>query len=184
MAFIHTVEDDSSTVLAELVTTHDCYLLPDGTQDFIRGTAAWCRQCGAFTLVEKIVPPEEMEAHARQFYEDRERDPSLPADIFPPDKAHQINLNLLNDGLHDAAQWRLVLATRKSPPRCLECGGVEFVVLPEPGVWMPHPADPAKRVRVQDNYCHASMCETGRLYDTEGRRLEGRFADWDRGRGE
>jgi hypothetical protein len=181
VAYIHVIEDESSTVLAELVTAHDCYLLPDGTQGFIHTAAAWCHGCGQFTLVEKIVQPDEMEAHAREFYEHRERHPLLPPDIFPADRDHQVNLSVLNGGLHEAAQWRLALETRTSPPRCLECGGVEFVSLSETQDWSVHPADPTKRVRERTT-CHASMCEPGRLYDTEGRRITGRLSSWDRGR--
>jgi hypothetical protein len=183
VAFIHVIEDESSTLLAELVTTHDCYELPDRSQCFISTDAAWCHRCGQFTLVEKIVAPDEMEASAREFYEHRERNPLLPPDMFPTDQTHGVNLSVLNGLLHVAAQWRLALATRTSPPRCLECGGVEFVALPETDDWSVHPADPAKRVRGRIN-CHASMCEPGRLYDTEGRRIPGRLARWDRGRPE
>ena len=181
MAFIQVIENESSMVLAELVTTHDCYQLPDGSQCFILASPAWCHGCGQFTLVEKIVPPEELEASAREYYEVRERRPLLGSDTFPADQAHEINLSVLNGLLHEAAQWRLALATRKSPPQCLECGGVEFVLLPETDDWAAHPAEPGRRVRARTT-CHASMCERGRLYDTEGRRIAGRQASWEKRR--
>jgi hypothetical protein len=181
VAFIHVIEDESSTVLAELVTTHDCYELPDQSKCFVHTIAAWCHGCGRFTLVEKLVSPEELEASAREFYEHRERHPLLPRDIFPAERDHQVNLSVLNGLLHEAAQWRLALATRKSPPRCLECGGTNFVPLPETEDWSVHPADPTERVRERTT-CHASMCEPGRLYDAEGRRIAGRQASWHKGR--
>ena len=179
MAFIDVIENDASVVLARLRRAHDCYLLPDGSQDFISVVPAWCRHCGRFVAAEELRTPEEIEQHAREFYEHRERHPLLPPDIFPADTSHQINLSGLQRSLRLAAQWRVVLASRKSPPRCLECGGSDYIVLPEAGTWAPHPGGEPGLVRVRDSYIHASMAVEGRLYDTEGRRMEGRTASWD-----
>lgn len=178
MAYIDVIEDDHSIVLAEVLTAHDCYRLPDGTQDFISVVPAWCRECRRFVAVERLQNPEKMETHAREFFEDRERRPLLPPDIFPAEEGHAINLSMLRRGLHDAAQWRVALTSRQSPPRCLECGGTDHVVLPEAGTWTAHPGGAAGLVRVRDGCIHASMCEPGRLYDTEGRRLAGQSASW------
>ena len=175
MAFITVIEDDRQREIARLVTTHEKYVLPDGTESFIHADPAWCRCCGKFSLVEALRSPEEMERSAREFHAHRMASPLLPPDLFPPERSAEMARSLLAKFLHEAEQWRRALVVRQSAPRCLECGGTEFVKVPSEG-WLQHPAVPDTRVRVQPNYIHASMCSMGRLYDTEGRRLQDRYA--------
>jgi hypothetical protein len=166
MAFIEVVEDERSTVLAELVTTHDCYLLPDGAEAFIGTAAAWCHDCRNFVLVERLRSAEELEATAREYFG--------PSGRYPVRRAERALL--LDKFLHEAAQWGIALKTRKSPSRCLECGSTRHVLLPPKGDWADHPGGVPARVRARDAMMHARMAEWGRLYDTEGLRLLGRFA--------
>ena len=175
MAFLTIIEDGAARELAELVTTHDRYELPDGSQAFVHADPAWCPCCGRFTLVESLPPPEELERVAREFHELRGDKPWLPPDLCPAEQWAEMGRELLAEGLHRADQWRQALTVRRSPARCLECGGTEFVKIPEKG-WLDHPAAPGTRIRVRPSIIHASMGSFGRLYDTEGRRIEGRWA--------
>jgi hypothetical protein len=54
MAFVITIEDGDRNTIVDLYTTHDVYLLPDGSEMFIRSEAAWCRSCARFTLAERF----------------------------------------------------------------------------------------------------------------------------------
>jgi hypothetical protein len=171
------IEDDQSRPLASLITTHDAYLLPDGSEKWIATDPAWCRRCGAFVNVERLDDPDQLEAQARAFYDDNQRHPT-PAlfEVLGAETCQQINDTLLQKLLHEAAQWRAALATRTSPPRCLECGGDDYVAIAADSTWSEHPAEPGRRVRVRPQYVHLSMAVFGRLYDTEGRRITGRHA--------
>ena len=169
MAFLSEVEDDSSRILATLVSTHDRYVLPDGTEMLIGADEAWCRHCHDFVLVERLENPEVLEARARSFHS---RKPPSFAALLPELDWKAIADRRLKEDLHEAEQWRIALASRRSPPRCLQCTGTDFIVLPPDGAWIDHPAGLPARVRVRPAYMHMSMCASGSRYDTEGLMLE------------
>ena len=173
MAFLTRITDDTGQKVATLTSVRHCYLLPDGTQMWIPVIPAWCRGCGAFTMVERLEDPAKIEAAAHDFFRQRQSHPLLP--LQTPEFAEAVNRNVLERSLHDAQQWRLALRDRRSPPRCLICGGIEYTTIPDDGGWCPHPADPARRVRAEC-FAHASTEGFGNLYDTEGRRIPGRLA--------
>jgi hypothetical protein len=171
VAFITTIENDLDEVVAELITTHDKYQLPDGSEMFIDTIPAWCVQCATFTLVESLQPPEEMEKSAQAFFSERISKPLLPHRILSNSRQTESMQKLLEQTLHAASQWRMALSSRLSPPRCLECAGPEYFAVPTDGSWMSHPGLRGYKIRIPFNYHHASMASTGRLYDTEGWRI-------------
>jgi hypothetical protein len=177
MAGQRDIEDDQLRLLASLITTHDAYLLPDGSERWVATNPAWCPRCGAFVNVERLDDPDQLESQARAFYDDRQRRP-MPAlfEVLGAETCQQINDSVLRKLLHQAAQWRAALAIRTSPPRCLECGGTDHVAIAADCTWSEHPAERGRRVRVRPQHVHLSMAVCGRLYDTEGRRLAGRHA--------
>ena len=177
MAGRRDIEDDQLRPLVSLITTHDAYLLPDGSEKWLATRPAWCRRCIAFVNVESLEDPDELEGRARAFCDDNQRHPS-PAlfEVLGAEACRQINDSLLQKLLHEAAQWRAALATRTSPPRCLECGGTDHVAIAADSTWCEHPAERGRRVRVRPQYVHLSMAAFGRLYDTEGRQIPGRYA--------
>jgi hypothetical protein len=173
MAFITKIEDDQHRELAELVNTHHRYRFADGFIMFIATSPAWCRACQAFVLVEKLVDPAEKESRAREFFAMYESEPLFSLNHAPADEKHERNRKWLSESLHEAQRWRIALSERNSPPRCLECGGIDFTTIPEDGKWAPHPRVPGCNVRVpNDEICHVSRRYAGWFYDTEGRRIE------------
>lgn len=174
MAWLEKVEDDAGNHLATLATAHDKYQLPDRSEMFIDTEPAWCRGCRRFVLVEKLTSPDELDANARAFAADRRKHPMK---FLPQQMQADITQKLLDEGVAHVKQWRAALSVRVSPPRCLECGGTIHVRLPSNHQWLSDPDIPHPCVRVAEGMSHASMCESGRLYDTEGRRIPGRFAD-------
>lgn len=176
MAFIDTIEDDAGNELIRLVGNHDKYLLPDGTQMFVHATPAWCNRCNSFVMAELLEEPEKMEEHAHGFCDETIAHPGLPFDVVSSERQEAMARNLLEKHLHIAAQWRLALTKRQSPPKCLECGGYDFIRLPENDNWAPHPDHPTRRVRIKERSL-ATMATAGGLYDTEGRRIAGRHAE-------
>jgi hypothetical protein len=115
MACVVQVRDDRGTVLAELVTIHDRYVLPDGSDMYVPTDVAWRRVCGAFTLVESLPSSGEMLRTAHEFHRRTHSDP------------------VLKYLLAEAKQWAKALSVRVSLPRCLSCGGSKFVTLPDDG---------------------------------------------------
>ncbi len=174
MAWIDTIEDDGGNVLAELIDVHDKYLLEDGSQIYVAATPAWCRSCREFVMVETFTKPEELEKIAQRTY--GKRKPLLPLEQLTA--RAQKAFMCFDREMKSASLWRAALVVRVSPQRCLECGGIEFVILPREGNWIPHPASPSRKVRIAPQQCHASMATAGRLYDTEGRLIPDRDADW------
>jgi hypothetical protein len=176
MACLMTLEDDQGHELVTLATARDKYLLPDGSQMFVDDVPAWCRQCGTFIRAEKFSTPEELERKAREWFDTHANRPGIPYEFLSKEKQDASNLELLNQGLNEAVQWRKALATRTSPPRCLKCGGIDFVAFPTDGTWTTHPGEPGRKVRVA-GISLATMAGYGNLYDTNGRRIPDRHAD-------
>lgn len=170
MAYVDVVEDERGAVVAELYTTHDKYVLPDGSEMFISTGVAYCRSCARFTLVERFVSPDELEASALR-WNAKDRGALQPrADAFR-DLHGATRAKVLADQLAQAVQWRRALRTRRSGPRCLECGGPDYQVIPADADGVRVRELPHGRVRVREAVCHASMVYAGRRYDTEGRRI-------------
>jgi hypothetical protein len=176
VAFIHIIEDDGNYEIARLVSTHDKYLLPDGSQMFVPDTFAWCPACSAFVMVETLQPAEELENSARKFYEDNTKNPHLGLKLLPGEMRNSIVQRGRDKSLRQASLWRVALQTRVSPARCLKCGGFRFSIIPADHSWTRNPALNARLVRVRKDIIHASMKESGGLYDMEGRRIVGQYA--------
>lgn len=103
------------------------YLLPDGTQLGVSQSACWCNACGAFALVEQ------MESLAQYDAWIAEAEPFL---MYPGRLAHryedpmaQSRLELHVKYLPELRRRREWRATRRSPPRCLECGSTRTIQL-------------------------------------------------------
>lgn len=173
MAYITTIEDDCDNEIAETVTTHDKYVLPDGTHMTIWVVPMWCWQCRAFTAAESLESAEKMEEAARRFFEERQKKHLLPFEFISREKQDEMGRNMLEKRLHEAAQWRIAFSERLSPARCLKCSSQDFVEMPADRTWMSHPGDASRKVRISTAIKHASMCKEGRLYDTEGWPIDG-----------
>jgi hypothetical protein len=171
MAYLTYVKDDRGRKLAELIGTHDRYRFDDGSTMFVQCQPAWCERCAEFAMTEKLVSPDELESRAREFAARRSKNRLLPLTIASPAEQDAMNSELLKKLLGEARHWGAALRNRTSPPRCLECAGTIFVVIPreEPGI--AHPADPHRMIYAEC-VAHASMASSGRLYDTEGRQIQ------------
>lgn len=168
MAYLTVIKDQSGCTLVTLAGVHDLYRFDDGSTMFVDTRAAWCRKCREFVLAENLKSPEEIEWGAREFAAQRAKMYLLPFNIISQADQDRINLKLLEKSLDEARNWRAALQKRMSPPRCLECGGADFVTIVEDGTLMAHPGDASRRIRVEPDIIHASMASTGRVYDTEG----------------
>jgi hypothetical protein len=179
MAFIITIEDESNRALAKLFTTHDAYLLPDGTQLGISSVPAWCHTCQEFTFTESLESAEEMADAARRFFKFRKFFHKQNRSIFGYRPFYLADWKRLRAQLKKAKKWRVVLTKRKAPRRCLKCGKHDFTVVPRDGSWISHPANISQRIRLRDDYHHAELAdETGRLFDTEGVLISGNKTKW------
>jgi len=168
MAFITEIKDDTGCTLARLAGVHDRYQFTDGSTMFIDTRAAWCPQCRAFVLVEKLTSADELEIRVREFAADREKTPLLPFDIISEAEQRKMYRDLLEKGLIEARQWRAALRNRLSPPRCLECAGTSFILLATDESWIVHPGDSRRMIHTDSGIIHAELSSVGRLYDTEG----------------
>jgi len=171
MAFIQIIEDEHLNRLAELVTTLDMYMLPNGNQWYVGTVPAWCRNCARFVLAEDFESPDEMERKVRSLYEWSEK--QISQIRGSREETLSRSRELLERELETVRQWRMVMAARYSAPRCLECGGTDYEPLKGDG-WLAHPAVEGQRVRARIN-AHASMATLGRFFDTEGRQIADKF---------
>ena len=128
-------------------------------------------------MAEELQQPEEIENRAREFCEDAKNWQHLPYDVVPKATQDAMYEKQLKESLREAAQWRLALKRRTSPPRCLDCGGFDFERLPENFGWMPHPLDPSRKVRIQpESGSLVTLGGRNAVYDTEGNRISGHRA--------
>ena len=134
MAFVITIEEGDQNTIIDLYTTHDAYLLPDGSEMFIRSEAAWCRSCARFTLVERLQQPEEMETRAREYARERLEHPRLTSKFHTKEKQKELVMDGLKKSIRQARQWQLALLNRQSKPRCLECAGVVCLIPKDEGL--------------------------------------------------
>jgi hypothetical protein len=170
MAALMTFEDDNGNLVGAVKVVHHQYLLPDGSRMYVNVSPAWCRTCKKLVEAESFLSPDEMAHHARQVSAEQTR-----SALFPTHVLSKCELPTVTKELHDAAQWRLVLQSRQSPPKCLRCGCTDFVLILECRSWVQHPSDPKRRIRIKDEL-FADLAESPSLYDTEGNRIIGRNA--------
>lgn len=173
MAFLTEIFDRAGRCVTTLVTTHDKYLLPDGSRMFVPATSAWCRACREFVLAETLQDPAEIEGAAHDYFRKRSGATNAAPSLLPPEIESSVNQTAYLKLLNAAAQWRIALQSRTSPPRCLSCGGTDFIRVPEDGAWFDHPEIATGPVQARCDK-HASMMRAGHLYDTEGRRIDSR----------
>jgi len=164
-------EDDTGTVVADVVTNIDKYLMPDGSQMVIEVVPAWCCTCRTIVVVESLQSPDEMERKVRETYGSFPKSAMFPPQVLASNVPPHVSRRML-----DAARWRIVWELRKSPPRCLECGGTDFLLILEASGWIRHPGDPQRKIH-EKAIGFVDMARAGRLYDIEGRLIPGRDAD-------
>jgi hypothetical protein len=128
MAFQHVVLDERDQVLAEAMTLLPReYVLADGSRFTLEDEVVWCHRCRDFVSAEKF--------------------PYRPGtDEYLDDlmsKIPEFDRRVRND-LREKA-W---LLERKSPPRCLRCGGQNLARFSGPHLTMKHPLD-GRAVRLQ-----------------------------------
>lgn len=166
MAFFVQVRDEQDRRLASFVILHQEYLFPDRTRIRMTTDVAWCRECRAFALVERLPTPEVIERMAEEWlftYYPEERGPYMRPVMKEALLARQKIFAEEHRQLVD------YLAIRKSPPRCIECAGIDFVRFPEWNIWYEHP-ETSGRFQVCC-VAHASMASAPLLYNPEGIRL-------------
>lgn len=91
------------------------YRLPDGTTAETYRTFGWCRSCDAVQSMESRLSAKEIQAEIA----DLPRRRLFGFDRGVADPTELVRLEILLR----LAQWR------RSPPRCLECGGTDISIL-------------------------------------------------------
>ncbi len=101
------------------------YRLPNGAKLHILQQAAWCPVCRAFVIAEELPSVESLEEEIR---------------LFQTGDPNQLRIwEFVSNGapvedriaeLRRRIEWR---RSRISPPRCLHCGNLEIVPIPEIG---------------------------------------------------
>lgn len=92
----------------------DSYEFGDGSQIGVISKPVWCRRCGEFTDGESI--------------EDLDDIDQLLADLHDPSSKVSRGLHYRLRIIEQVEERRRWLSSRKSPPKCLECGSTEIVV--------------------------------------------------------
>lgn len=117
------------------------YLFPDGSTVDIEKDTGWCYKCRKLSIIENI-SLEFTEKQLKEFITQRSqkeltynkiRNANLISRIFDP-KKNQINelqkeLESIEKKIWDTTVRLNMLRSRKSPPKCLQCSGINFVVI-------------------------------------------------------
>lgn len=108
------------------------YRLPSGGYLNINKTTAWCHACCTLRPVEAIPTVEQAEAFiARaQAKLDEVVASGRPGPWWWPNKEYRTRVGYARDALEEAQGWREFFEHRKSPPRCLKCGGFDSEPMP------------------------------------------------------
>ena len=104
----------------------DHYEMANGTHIDLHSSPVWCRQCMKFTDGESIEALEEIDRQIAEL-----RDPTSELFRFYRESgADSIGVEGIRfiTKLETRRRWR---DRREAPPKCLECGSTEIVVLPE-----------------------------------------------------
>jgi len=162
VAFLLEVRSRGGKKLAGFAILAQSYQFPDGSPVTLRADVAWCRPCRRFTLAEHFVTRAEIEHEVSEFFRV----------MF----ARGEDTQFLRDALRQRTQrtvaerqpWFDYRPHRCSPPRCLECGGTDFVCFEDWDEWYDHPERP-EQFRV---LCTGHADVGGRtLFDPEGIRI-------------
>lgn len=112
------------------------YRLADGSKLHIRQQSAWCRACQRFVVAEEVPSIEALEEEIARFHAADPHTLKMWEFVSNGAPVEERVVELLR-----YVAWR---KERRSPPRCLECGAVDPVTIPESGEF----AHPATGVRV------------------------------------
>ena len=165
MPFLVEVRGKSGGRLAGFCILRDRYRFPDNTETVIRADVAWCRTCGDFALAEHFSTVAELEHEAEEYFFSK----------YPEERTPYMQLVMrqaLEGQKHGHVQSYQpmldYLRRRQSPPRCLGCGGIDFVRFTEWETWYEHPQN-SSRFRIT---CRGHIDSTHHdLYDPEGVRM-------------
>jgi hypothetical protein len=141
----------------------DYYGLEDGSQIEVRSGPVWCHRCGGFTHGESIEPPEEID---RQIADLRDPESELFR-FFQAGGTGSLGVGGIRFIMELEARRRWLMG-RKSPPKCLECGSADIVVLPE-GQEIRNPTGPGRVEVTVTGLCSTSF--NNRFYTPEGDRI-------------
>jgi hypothetical protein len=143
----------------------DFYELEDGSHLDVRSGPVWCRRCRGFTDGESIESLAEIDGQIADLEDPESELFRVIVDTFPtPDGLPRLRPRFI-EILRQRRQW---LARRLSPPKCLECGSMEIVVLPE-GREVSNPTDTGSVVISISGLCSTSF--NNRFYQPEGDRI-------------
>jgi hypothetical protein len=144
----------------------DYYEFDDGSQIDVRSTPVWCDRCHGFKDGESIESLEEIDQQLADLRDPRSELYRLTKDTFPTaDKRPRFRPKYVKL-LKQRRRWR---EGRVAPPKCLECGSAEIVVLPVEGQRVKNPAGTGwVQVAI------TGLCSTyfnNRFYTPEGDRI-------------
>ena len=168
MAYIFEVQDEAGRRLAGFAVLRDHYVFPGGAKVIIRTDVAWCRGCRDFSLVEKLLTAEELGQEAEEWFYlkyPEERTPYMQRAMREAMVAQK------KGNVERYRELLDYLPHRKSPPRCLACGGTDFVRFDEAAgeVWFDHPERPFRFRIVCNGHIDHTICGS---YDPEGLPLQ------------
>jgi hypothetical protein len=117
------------------------YRLADGSKLHILQQPAWCPACLRFVIAEDLSSVEALEEEMAQFR------------LAAPDTLRQwafvSNGAPVSERIIELLRYIAWRRSRRSPPRCLECGAVDPIPIPTSGEFT-HPAN-GQRVMVQSS---------------------------------
>ena len=136
------------------------YRFPNGAKIDVRADVAWCHDCGRFVLAERLMTVRAFESEAEGFFLASEERTDFMKQGF---------LAMQRKRVDEYRPMLDYLPRRKSPARCLECGGTAFIRFAESdGPWHDHPQTHTKFEIVP---FLGDMSFPTTLYDPEGVRL-------------
>ena len=144
----------------------DYYEFEDGSHIDVSSGPVWCYRCHDFTDGESIESLETIDQQLADLQDPRSelyrstKDTLLYNDGRPRFRPHYIDL------LRQRRQWR---EGREAPPKCLECGTTEIVVLSADGERVKNPAGIGWVVVTITGLC--STLFNNRFYTPEGDRI-------------
>jgi hypothetical protein len=141
----------------------DYYELENGTQIDLRSSPVWCPRCNDFTDGESFDTLEEIDQQIADL-----RDPTSELFRFCQDTATG-SLGVTGIRFITILQKRRIWRMgRKSPPKCLDCGSTEIVLLPE-GQRVANPIGAGWIELTVSGHCSTSF--NNRYYTPQGDRI-------------
>jgi hypothetical protein len=144
----------------------DYYEFDDGSHIDVRSGPVWCRRCNGFTDGESIEGLDEIERQLADLDDPASELYRFTEDTSPTADGRPRLRPLVTELLTKRRRWR---EGRRSPPKCLQCGSAEIVVLPCEGERVRNPAGTGWVEVTITGLCSTSF--NNRFYTPEGDRI-------------